>query len=1242
MKASIAAVFSAVTLITVQTALSQNPGDGLFAGIQVHTIDIRFPQAHYWDSLMVYHDQGNEQYIPATVIADGVTYDSVGVRFKGNSSFTHPNNKKSFRLSFDNYHSDQRWDGLKGVHLNNCWEDPTLMREKVHLDFCTSGGIPAPRANFAVLSINDTLFAFYSLVEHVDKRFLNSRYGTTDGDLFKAVDGFGTTDTLLSDFRWLGSDTAAYTRRYEIKTDEFPEGWFKLVNFIDTLNHASSPATALPAAMNMVSLYRAIGADILFGNLDSYVGSSRNFYIYFDPVFNRIEWIIWDVSLSFGGFPSGGVSSVENLSLTYVRSAAQRPLFGKVIATPVLRNAYLRTLCGVFNSGFTTSRLFPHIDSVASIIRPFVYQDTRKMYTNQQFETNIVSDVTVGSGRKPGLKSFITARRASVLSQLSTLGVSCDLAVSEGDLVINEFMAQNTAIPDSAGEFEDWIELHNNTADTIDLGGLYLSDDPAQPAKWQFPPASVIAPSGYLIVWADEDSGQAGLHANFKLSAGGESILLSNTDVSILDTVSFGVQTANISMARIPDGTGGFVYARPTFNGNNGSSIVINAGDVVLNEFMAQNDSILDPAGEAEDWIEIFNTTGNAIDLGGTYLSNDPLVPTKWRFAGNTTIGASAFLIVWADGDTLQSGIHASFDLPAGGGRLRFSNTDGSVLDSTTFGSQTASRSLARVPNGTGPFVLCLPTFNANNNGVAPGEVVINEFSADNDSIADPAGETDDWIEFYNNASREIDLSGLFLSDNFNLPTKWSFPEGTTIPAHGYRIVWADQDTGQVGLHALFALSASGERIVLSNTDLSILDSVTFGAQPTNRSMARVPNGTGPFVQGMPTFGLPNETTTTINVSVGGGWQMISNPVATASDSLREIFPSASHDYAFSFAPAAGYMQSWRLAGGTGYWTKFPTSTIQPISGTIVRGDTVQVGVGWNMIGSISSPVDTAAILSIPPGIRSSVFFAYALGYAPAALINPGSAYWVKAASAGSLVLHTTAAPGEPPRTAAPAGWSMSLDRLMEIRVSDATGAGQSLYLGTEQDAAFPVSLFELPPSAPAGALDVRFASGRMVEVPAPGTAPLYHILVAAASYPVTVGWNVRNGDSGFRLRAGETVDRVLTGEGTIVIGNDAVKDLFLRRRGADVPDRYALEQNYPNPFNPITVIRYQLPERTHVTLKVFDLLGREVATLLDESQEAGCRSVTFDAAGGFASGVYLYRLVAGGFVETRKLMLLK
>lgn len=122
--------------------------------------------------------------------------------------------------------------------------------------------------------------------------------------------------------------------------------------------------------------------------------------------------------------------------------------------------------------------------------------------------------------------------------------------------------------------------------------------------------------------------------------------------------------------------------------------------------------------------------------------------------------------------------------------------------------------------------------------------VVINEFMADNvGTVTDPQGHYDDWIELRNVSDAPVDLTGCYMTDNPENPRKWPFPAGTVIPADGFLIVWADENGADTpGLHANFKLSKAGEQILLVDRDATnnqVLDTITFGAQPTDRSYGR-------------------------------------------------------------------------------------------------------------------------------------------------------------------------------------------------------------------------------------------------------------------------------------------------------------------------------------------------------------------------------------------------------------------
>lgn len=141
-----------------------------------------------------------------------------------------------------------------------------------------------------------------------------------------------------------------------------------------------------------------------------------------------------------------------------------------------------------------------------------------------------------------------------------------------------------------------------------------------------------------------------------------------------------------------------------------------------------------------------------------------------------------------------------------------------------------------------------------------PNGVVINEFMAQNaSSVADEAGDFDDWIELYNNNSSEVNLSGYYISDKIDNVIKWQIPQGTIIPANGYLIIWADEEQEEGALHCNFRLSVLGETITLTNPNNEIIDQVIFTEQETDKSSARKPNGVGEFVIGNPTFNKTND-----------------------------------------------------------------------------------------------------------------------------------------------------------------------------------------------------------------------------------------------------------------------------------------------------------------------------------------------------------------------------------------------
>ena len=135
------------------------------------------------------------------------------------------------------------------------------------------------------------------------------------------------------------------------------------------------------------------------------------------------------------------------------------------------------------------------------------------------------------------------------------------------NVMINELLAINDAVnSDEYGEFDDWLELYNHGTDTVYLDNHYLTDDPDNFTKWRFPESSLaIAPNEYLIVWCDDDDEQGSIHTNFKLSGNGEFIAFTNPDgETVIDSLTFAEQIADISYGRYPDGSEIWQLMNPT------------------------------------------------------------------------------------------------------------------------------------------------------------------------------------------------------------------------------------------------------------------------------------------------------------------------------------------------------------------------------------------------------------------------------------------------------------------------------------------------------------------------------------------------------------------------------------------------------------------------------------------------------------------------------------------------------
>ena len=282
---------------------------------------------------------------------------------------------------------------------------------------------------------------------------------------------------------------------------------------------------------------------------------------------------------TFGSYIVPGISVLLNSRLNYLTSTADF-----TSTPPLISNIQADTTISTINDSVIISA---QVNNASSVYLGFrnAYSDKFKripMYDDGLHGDGLAGDNIYGASfllSAPQAHYYIYAENtvAGLFSperaehEFYTLHANMQTADS-GKVVLNEILAVNgTGQQNEYFKYEDWIELYNLSGSTLDLYGLYLTDDPANLTKFAFPPNSVIPANDFLTIWADESAAAPGnIHCNFKLSANGEKLILSNQSGQILDSLTLGPQQTDISVGRCPDGTGPFMnFTSPSFNSTN-------------------------------------------------------------------------------------------------------------------------------------------------------------------------------------------------------------------------------------------------------------------------------------------------------------------------------------------------------------------------------------------------------------------------------------------------------------------------------------------------------------------------------------------------------------------------------------------------------------------------------------------------------------------------------------------------
>ena len=312
------------------------------------------------------------------------------------------------------------------------------------------------------------------------------------------------------------------------------------------------------------------------------------------------------------------------------------------------------------------------------------------------------------------------------------------IMVSASALVINEVMADAlTGLRDEDDELSDWIEIRNTTGAAVSLDSYALSDNEGKPLKWRFPKGAVVPANGYYVVFCSGkdkvEQGSGVPHTNFRLSAEQETVILTDSRGHVVDRVmidnlpedcSFGrneqgtMQVFQTATPGLPNTQQGFLQMEMNLR-------AMNPTGVWISEVLASNDAVdTFPSAGYTDWIELYNSGSQSVDLSGYGLSDRLTRGRKWQFPQGTLIGPGEYRIVLCDGtrgSTDTGVLHASFKINRTACEtLALTDPQGRILDKMILPVQRTDISYGRTQGMSGFFYYDTPTpFQANGQGFA-------------------------------------------------------------------------------------------------------------------------------------------------------------------------------------------------------------------------------------------------------------------------------------------------------------------------------------------------------------------------------------------------------------------------------------------------------------------------------------------------------------------------------------------
>lgn len=429
-----------------------NAEEDLYDLTHIVEIELEMFEDNWKKQLNFWKKQNKKDRTLATLKVDGITYDSVGVRLKGNSSYYAPAKAEKKKLPFNIKvsHTDkkQKVDGkYRTLKLSNVFRDPSYLRESLSYAIARDY-VPASGCNYARLTVNGDYFGLYNLTESVDENFWAEKYASETGILFKCdpeskdpppskcPPGVG------ANLSHLGTDSVCYMARYELKKAD--SGWQDLIDLTKAVENEKTDFTKI---LNVDEALWMLAFNNAMVNLDSYLGLFCHNYYLFKDESGLWRPVIWDLNLSMGGFRLVKENEVlNNKELTelspfihFKERNMDRPLVIRLLDKPLFRKMYVAHLQTIFEEQFAEEQYRERTEQIRETITSLVVREPNPLYPTETYTQNYHQTVDIPGGEILGIEEFFEKRgsylKSHPLFQKPTPSIADHTATKAGDTV---------------------------------------------------------------------------------------------------------------------------------------------------------------------------------------------------------------------------------------------------------------------------------------------------------------------------------------------------------------------------------------------------------------------------------------------------------------------------------------------------------------------------------------------------------------------------------------------------------------------------------------------------------------------------------------------------------------------------------------------------------------------------------------------------------------------------------------